>query len=200
MNYDRCANAFNCFMKLKRDLTKNGDENKMKKLCEYERNGDAKVVENTIYTIAEAHIGFGTENKDEYDKLKEANTANCIILTNRDNIPGMKPIQNTQKLAQVQGYTHPSAEDEWKLTTDFLPCTCKPCREIPSTTNKCLYKDERIILRQFIENIVVLEVDPTGISSMNVAEIKEELRAREILLAVQKIDLAQQLREEILIK
>ena len=93
-------------MKLKRDLSKNGDEIKMKKLREYEMNGDQRVVENTMYTTTKTHIGFGTENKQQYDKLRQYNQLDHIVFTDRENIPDMKPLENTLKLSQVQGYTH----------------------------------------------------------------------------------------------
>lgn len=38
--YERCATAFGCYVKLRTDMIKNGQEQKMMKLLEYESNND----------------------------------------------------------------------------------------------------------------------------------------------------------------
>ena len=196
MKYDRCANALDCFMKLKRDLSKNGDEIKMKKLREYEMNGDQRVVENTMYTTTKTYISFGTENKQQYDKLRQDNPLDHIVFTDRENIPDMKPLENTLKLSQVQGYTHQSNKSKWIITSAYLPCVCEPCRENSAITDACLYKDERNIVHQYAESKTgsVHDDDPTGISSMNVSALKDELRARGLSLGGLKKDLVERLK------
>ena len=196
MKYDRCANALDCFMKLKRDLSKNGDELKMKKLREYEMNGDQRVVESTIYTTTKTHIGFGTESKQQYEKLRQDNQLDHIIFTDRENIPDMKALANTLKLSQVQGYTHQSNNSKWRITSANLPCACEPCLENSAITDACLYKDERNIVHQYAENKTRLghDDDLTGISSMDVSALKDELRARGLSLGGRKMDLVERLK------
>ena len=50
LKYDRCSTALDCYMKLTRDMTRDGSEKKTQKLLEYERTSDAKVVKNTTFT------------------------------------------------------------------------------------------------------------------------------------------------------
>lgn len=45
--FDRCANAFDCYYKLKRDLHKDGQQESNKMWLELERNGDECIINNT---------------------------------------------------------------------------------------------------------------------------------------------------------
>lgn len=71
LKYDRCANALDWYLKILRYLTKDGQDKKTKKLVEYKRNGDSKVVQNTTYTTSKIHIGYGTEDQVEYTRMKQ---------------------------------------------------------------------------------------------------------------------------------
>ena len=63
----RCANAWDCYVKLREQLTKDGTEDRICKLFEYEKNGDANKSEydgllkvslktNTLYTQIRGEI------------------------------------------------------------------------------------------------------------------------------------------------
>ena len=78
---DRCATAFDCYIKLGRDLTKNGEDEKSSKLLEYENNNDERVIKNTTLTTKKTHIGFGTQDKDQYDSLMQNKTCNDLFNT-----------------------------------------------------------------------------------------------------------------------
>ena len=100
---DRCANAFDCYIKLKRDLTKRGDGKKWTKLLEYESSNDARVLKNTTLTTKCTYIGFATEKKEQYDQLVAQNYEH-IVFTDREIVPDCQPIAGTLKVAQVQGF------------------------------------------------------------------------------------------------
>ena len=59
----QCANVWDCYVKLSKDLTKNGEEARRKKFEQYERDGDERVLKNTALSTWRTFIGFGTENK-----------------------------------------------------------------------------------------------------------------------------------------
>lgn len=46
------------------------DKIRRQKLVKYERNGDTKVLQNTIYTTSKTHIFYGTVDQAEYNRLK----------------------------------------------------------------------------------------------------------------------------------
>ena len=69
LKYERCANEFDCYIKFQIDLARDGNEDKMKKLMQYENNKDARVLDNTIFICRRTHIGLATEHKEEYDAL-----------------------------------------------------------------------------------------------------------------------------------
>ena len=73
LNGKRCATAWDCYINLRQDLV---DKEKRKKFFEkldkYELEGDEPVMKNTTYTTRNTYIGFGTEDKREYDSLVAA--------------------------------------------------------------------------------------------------------------------------------
>ena len=44
LKYDRCSNAMDCYLKLTRDLTQDGSQNRMQKLVKYEEDGDTRAL------------------------------------------------------------------------------------------------------------------------------------------------------------
>ena len=69
LQLDRCSNAMDCYIKLTRDLTQDGSQIRMQKLVKYEENGDPRIIKNTTFTTKETHIGFGTEDIEQYNSL-----------------------------------------------------------------------------------------------------------------------------------
>ena len=192
LKYDRCATALDCYLKLTRDLAKDGEDKKTQKLLEYERNGDAKVVQNTTYTTCKTHIGYGTEDQAEYNRMHNDARYKHIIFTDRQNIPDMKPVPETMKIAQISGLKERNAQGQWVISTSFLPCSCPPCRDdITSAPDNCLYKNERRIKEQLVipAGNDAAKDDAYGMRSLTVAQLKLELRARDLSTAGLKADL-----------
>ena len=65
----QCATAFDYYIKLGRNLTKNGEDKKSSKLLEYENNNDEQVIQNTTLKTKKTHVEFGTKDKDQYNSL-----------------------------------------------------------------------------------------------------------------------------------
>ena len=122
LKYERCSDTFQCDLKLRRDLTKDNNSDRMKNLREYESKGDLKAVENTIFTTTQTYIGYGTEYKDEYQRLLLDNQYDHIVFTDRENIPDMQPLP----FVQVHEFTKPTEINEWKVINSHTPCTRKP--------------------------------------------------------------------------
>ena len=49
MKYDRCANALDCYKKLRRDLSKHGDGARNRKWLEWEASGNERVLEKNSF-------------------------------------------------------------------------------------------------------------------------------------------------------
>ena len=58
------VNTLNCFIKLRRDLIKTGQEDNMIKLLQYKYDGSEQVFKNTTFTTSATYLGYGTEDKD----------------------------------------------------------------------------------------------------------------------------------------
>ena len=84
LKYEQCSDDFQCYLKLRRDLTKDNDSNRMKNLREYESKIDLKVVENTTFTTARTYISYGIEYKDEYQCLLSDDQYDHIVFTDRE--------------------------------------------------------------------------------------------------------------------
>ena len=95
----------------------------MKKLLEYEKNGDARVLGNTIFKSRFTHFGFATEDIDEYNRLVGENKKH-IVFTNRENVPDMKPVPHTLQIGQVESTVDAADDNKWKFQTSFLSCSC----------------------------------------------------------------------------
>ena len=90
-------------------------------LDQYELEGDERIQNNTTYTTHNTYIGYGTEDKSEYDSLVAAGYDN-IIYTDRTVLnPDVIPIKNTLKTSQVQGDFFPNPQTgKWTLITSLL--------------------------------------------------------------------------------
>jgi len=190
MKYDRCANAYDCYMKLTRDLTKNGEEDVNQNWLKWERKLDHKILQKTALKTNRTFIGLGTEHTEEYQRLTSAGNQH-IIYTDRKSIPDMAPIVGTQSLYQLQGDRKKVSAGLWNLHTALLPCSCPPCRFNPSNRTTCVYKDSRDLKT----NIVSLKSmnddndDLNGVNNLSVEQLKQELRTRGLKLNGNKPDL-----------
>ena len=113
---------------------------KSQKLLEYEHDQDIRLLNNTPFTTSRTHIGFGTEEQDEYNTLKLIHRN--IVFTDRINIEDMNVVQNTLKISQVSGEVLPQTtnpHEKWKLTTSLIPCSCPSC-QIHPVCGACIYQ------------------------------------------------------------
>ena len=69
LKYYQCDNAWECYVKLSKDSTKNGEEARSKNFEQYERDSDDHVLKNITLSTWRTFIGFGTENNTGYDAL-----------------------------------------------------------------------------------------------------------------------------------
>ena len=97
MKHERCANAFDCYTKLKADLSKNGTEKLKQKWLEWEVESNEKILTKTPLTTQRIFIGFSTEYKEDFDCLQAAGHDH-IIFIDRASIPDMKALVGTQKV------------------------------------------------------------------------------------------------------
>ena len=102
MTYDRCANAYDYYLKLTQDLDKNGQGHLHKQWLEWEKKGDEKILQKTALKTNHTFIGLGTEHTDKYESLISSGNQH-IIYTDRESIPDMAPIVGTQPLYQLKG-------------------------------------------------------------------------------------------------
>ena len=125
-------------------MTEDEQDKKTQKLVAYEINGDAKVLQNIIYTTSKTHIGYGTEDQAEYKRMKEDSQYKYVVFTDRNNVPDVKPLTGTMKFAQIHGMKERNLEGQWAVSASILPCSCPPCRnDITSAGNMCVYKSDR---------------------------------------------------------
>ena len=95
--FDCCTNAWDCYGKLGKLLSKDGSEEETKQLLEYERQGDVRALRNSTCKTCKTFIGYATEDKQEYDILLQKILPH-IVFTDPENIPDMSPIKNTLKI------------------------------------------------------------------------------------------------------
>ena len=191
MRGDRCANANDCYQRLTKELTRDGNEKKTKKLLEYEENNDKRVLENTTLRTKRTFVGLGTENKDEYEKLvREGNKH--IIFTDRQNVMDMNTIAGTQKLYQVQGHNKSLSNNKFVLNTFELQCSCTNCLWNPLDVVSCFYLDDR----KWKKVVVCEKNEPDNKEqSLTVNELKDKLRERQLRVSGNKNELIQRLLE-----
>jgi hypothetical protein len=209
----RCATAWDCYDLLRKQLTKDGTEEKMVKLELYESTGDERVLLNTTFTSRKTHIGYATEDKLRYEELVDSpnhydhitfldRSSNHVAVSNED----MMKLDDTQKLFQVEGDTVKNPiTGKWSLTSSVLPCACMSCRvDSSSAYSECVYKDVRRIRKFDIKmkhdknSTSTSEIDdPFDFMELTVPQLKEELNGRGIATprSLKKPDLVEWMTE-----
>ena len=92
-----------CYLKLTRDLIKDGQENKILIFLECTRNGDAKVLQNTTYTTCKTHIEYGTEDQTEYNQMHHDAQCKHVVFNDRQNVSDMKTVPDSINIAPIIG-------------------------------------------------------------------------------------------------
>jgi len=198
MKFDRCANALDCYYKLKRDLNKDGQRKSDKMWLEWEKNGDERIINNTPLRTTRTFIGLGTEYKAEYDKLIGAGEKH-VVFTDRETVPEISTVEGTQKMFQLHGDIKALPSGKWNLHTAKIPCSCPPCRNDPSNLDACLYKAHRNMKTKIVSQAGVRaeedEIDTHGIAKLTVAALKNELAERGLRKTGNKPELRARLEE-----
>ena len=199
LKYDRCSNAMDCYLKLTRDLTKDGKQTAMVKMEMYEKNGDPRIIKNTTFTTKETHIGFGTEDIEQYNSLSSNPKYKHIVHTPRDNVPDMDTIKGTTLIAQVSGCRNPNEDGRWTLDHSLLPCSCPECRKDPTDYKSCMFQKDRETKRVVItlegESKNSDKNDLYDLKSLTKPQLKDELRARGLSLSGNKPELLERLTQ-----
>lgn len=94
LKYERWNTAWSCYKRLK-CLEKNENEKEMRDLLHHEQTYNTKVLDNSTFTTKWTHIGFGTEDREKYDKLVAEGVHSNIVFMDRTNIPDMLPVPDT---------------------------------------------------------------------------------------------------------
>ena len=108
LRLERCATAFDCYIKLKQDLSRSGTEEKTTSFLEYETNQDTRFVKNIALIYKRSYIGFATQKNDEYNTLQAHNE--YIVFTNWKNVEEMNVIQEIIKISQVSSELQPESD------------------------------------------------------------------------------------------
>lgn len=173
-------------MKLKNDLVdKERRERLFEKLDMYEREGNEKILQNTTFTSRNTYVGYITDDKHEFDGLRNAQYEH-VLYTDRENPePDMKPLKDTLKLSQVQGdILENLATGKWTITSAHLPCSCPPCRTDPGTSSvNCLYKSDRKMMQHDIKmkgDADIEVTDDLGLRQLTRDLLRMELHERGI--------------------
>ena len=188
MKFDRCHDAKACYYKLKRDMTRHGDEREKIKWREWEEAKDKRIIENTTFKTNRTFVGLAVESMDELTHMRDAGEEH-IVFTDRANIPDTKAVAGTQMIYQVMGEKNVRDDGGFNLHTAQLQCSCNECRQDPTKIDSCIYKNER---REQVTHILRInevhqpENDEFGIMHMTVAELKVELRERRLPLSGNK--------------
>mmetsp|Transcript_53785 Transcript_53785/g.62870 ORF Transcript_53785/g.62870 Transcript_53785/m.62870 type:complete len:289 (-) Transcript_53785:197-1063(-) len=93
-------------------------------------------------------IGFGTEDRAQFDTLSSNANNKHIVYTPRDVVPGMEPIKGTTKIAQVSGCLQPNIKEKWSIDSSLLPCSCPPCRSDPTNSKSCIVAELKVELKE----------------------------------------------------
>ena len=192
MKNERLPDAKTCYFKLREELGKDGTKLKMRRLLEYERLNDKKMLKNTTLTSRRTFIGLGVENKDEYNKLKEDEKNLHIVFTNRTSVPDMKRVPGTQHFFQVQGQKEQLDNVNYNLDTFHLQCSCSNCRTDPQDVEACHYLQGRkwkIFEVSELGNNDKIEYDKEYYEKFTVAALKEMLRENNLPVSGRKDEL-----------
>ena len=70
MKFDRCHNAEACYYKMKRDMSRDGNEKEKRKWRQWEETKDKRVLEKTTFKTNRTFIGLAVETMAEITHLK----------------------------------------------------------------------------------------------------------------------------------
>ena len=186
LQFLRCATAWDCYVNLRGQLSKDGSEEEYQKLKAYEINGDIKVLKNTCFKSKHTHIGYATEDRDEFETMSSNPDNKHIVFTDRSesNISGrMKVVDETMLVSQVQGEDVKSTTDDstkFCMSTSLLPCSCTSCRIDHTNHKDCYYSNYRRTKIQTFNtskflNTSVATNDLYGLQPLSVALLKQLL-------------------------
>ena len=184
---DRIPNAMACYIKLGQELSRDGEEKETKALLEYEDTGDIRVLENTTFRTQRTFVGFGTEDKDEYEKMTIEGKKH-VVFTDHHNIKDTAQIKGTQQLFQVQGAARVRTDGDYDLHTFKLPCSCDRCMEDPHKITDCLFLQSREWKREVLREIKEIKYD-----KYKVSDLKNELSNRQLPTTGKKEDMIKRL-------
>ena len=193
--FDRCHNAEACYYKLKRDMSRDGNEEEKKKWRKWEETKDKRVLEKTTLKTNRTFIGLAVETMAALTHLKSSGEEH-IVFTDRVNVPDTKVVPGTQRIYQVMGEKNVRDDGGFNLHTAQLQCSCKECRQDPTNIDSCIYRNQR---RELATHVLkearrsVPEEDAFGILAMTVAELKVKLRERRLPVSGSKEELRQRL-------
>ena len=138
-----------------------------------------------MFTSRATFIGYGSEDKTEYDRLVNDDEYDNVVYINREHVEGtkMKRVHDTLLISQVQGSTVKNpVTGKHVVETSYLPCACTTCRLNPSNHENCVYSEYR---RTSIVNIKMEQDrsapdpnDPFDLCQLNVTQLKLELNGR----------------------
>ena len=94
MKFDHCHDAKACYFKMKRDMTRDGNEKEKIKWCEWEQTKDKRIVQKKIFKTNRTFIGLAVETMAELTDMKNSGEEH-IVFTDRVNIPDTKAIPGT---------------------------------------------------------------------------------------------------------
>ena len=196
MRNERLPDAKTCYFKLREELGKDGTELKTRRLLEYERLNNRKMIKNTTLTSRRTFIGLGVENEDEYNELKQEEKNRHIVYTNRTRVPDMKRVPGTQDFFQVQGHKEQLENGNYKLDTFHLQCSCSNCRRNPQDVEACHYLQDRKWKRVEVSEMEKendIEYNKEYYQNLTVTALKEMLREKNLPVSGRKDEIIQRI-------
>jgi hypothetical protein len=128
--------------------------------------------------VSNRFFGYATEDKDTFRKL--SNQYHVILFTDRNNVPRMEQIADTQKLHTIAGHSDSKRPGEgighhqFRLVVASMICACLACRGI--STQKCPYEPSEMqkssVLNRSVYKMLRHEIEITThrFSSMTQSE------------------------------
>ena len=123
LKFDHCQDAKTCYFKMKRDMSRDGNEKEKLKWREWEQTKDKRIVQKTIFKTNCTFIGLAVETMAELTDMKNSGEEQ-IVCTDRVNIPDTKAIPGIQKIFQVTGETSVRNNGSYNLHKAQLQCSC----------------------------------------------------------------------------
>ena len=171
MKDDSCANALDCYMRLRKSLRKDGTEKYNRRLLEHEVNGNVLLLGNCTFQTACTSIVFFSEKITQYEFLcNNPNYSHIVHLDRTTPLIEMKRIDGTNKMAQVQIVIGSNARKKWSFSTVYPPWLC-PIYLSTSSNDNCMYKDTRKVETQIVSDSIV---DLEGIDKFIVDVLQED--------------------------